>query len=352
MSTPAPLRTAVIGYGTGGAIFHAPVIDAMESFTLSAIVTGNPTRRDDALRRHPRAVVHPTVDDLWEHAADLDLVIITTPTRSHAPLARSALSRGIAVVVDKPFTVTSAEAAELEAKARKTGTLLTVFHNRRYDGDFRTAAKLITEGKLGKVHRFESRFERWRPQPKDKWTDQGGPEDAGGITYDLGSHLIDQAVQLFGAPVSVYAEISTRRAGARSDDDTFIALSHQDGIQSHLWMSALAAQLGPRFRVLGNQAGFLKYGLDPQEQALKDGAVPVGPDWGTEPEDRWGQLVVGTESTTVPTEPGRYPDYYQQVADAIVSGAPPPVSPADARRVIEIIEACYRSHRQGAVVRL
>jgi predicted dehydrogenase len=348
----APLRTAVIGYGTGGAVFHAPVIDAEPKLALSAIVTSDPARSAAALHRYPRVTVHPTVNDLWEHADDVDLVVVTTPTRHHASLAQAALRRGISVVVDKPFTVTSEQAAELESLAGESGTLLTVFQNRRYDGDFRTVRKLIEDGALGTVHRFESRFERWRPEPKTKWTDQGGPGDAGGIAYDLGSHLIDQAVTLFGPPVSVYAEINTRRANARTDDDAFIALTHGNDVRSHLWMSALAPHLGPRFRVLGDKAGYVKDGLDPQEAALGDGAVPGGPGWGAEPEDRWGLLSVGTATTAVPTEPGDYPAYYREVAEAVLTGGPPPVTAAQARRVIEIIEACYRSQEQGAVIDL
>jgi predicted dehydrogenase len=346
----SPLRTAVIGFGTGGAVFHAPVIDAEPRLSLSAIVTGNPTRRAAALARYPKVTVPTSVADLWEHAEDIDLVVVTTPTRYHASLARAALSRGIPVVVDKPFTVTSEQAAELESLAAASGTLLTVFQNRRYDGDFRTVRKLIGEGALGAVHRFESRFERWRPEPKTKWTDQGDPGDAGGITYDLGSHLIDQAVALFGAPLSVYAEINTRRAGARTDDDSFIALTHPGGVRSHLWMSALAPHLGPRFRVLGNKACYVKHGLDPQEAALGDGAIPGGPGWGAEPEDSWGFLSSGEETSAVPTEPGDYPAYYREVAEAVFTGGPPPVSAAEARQVIEIIEACYRSQDQGTVI--
>ena len=197
-------------------------------------------------------------DELFDGADRLDLVVVATPNRTHVELARRALEAGLPVVVDKPLAPTAAEARELAALAEARGLLLAPFQNRRWDNDFLTLRSLLAEDALGEVYRFESRFERWRPRPKGGWRESGDPEEVGGLLYDLGSHLVDQALTLFGPAASVYAESDVRRAGAGADDDTFIALTHDNGVRSHLWMSATAAQLGPRFRVLGSRAAYVK----------------------------------------------------------------------------------------------
>jgi scyllo-inositol 2-dehydrogenase (NADP+) len=201
------------------------------------------------------------------------------------------------------------------------------------------------------VHRFESRFERWRPAPKPGWRELADPEEAGGILYDLGSHLIDQALSLFGPARRVYAELERRRDGAAVDDDAFVALSHHSGVRSHLWMSAVAAQPGPRLRVLGSRGAYVKWGMDVQEEALRGGARP-GAGWGEEPEPRWGTLGADEDVRPVPTEPGDYPAFYRGVAAALREGAPPPVDPADAVAALEVIEAARRSAAEGRVEEL
>jgi predicted dehydrogenase len=210
-----------------------------------------------------------------------------------------------------------------------------VFHNRRWDGDFLTVRRLVSEGALGQVTRFESRFERFRPQIKQgAWRELGDAAEGGGLLLDLGPHLVDQAVQLFGPPLSVYAEVETRRPGAQVDDDVFVALEHAGGERSHLWMSAIAPLHGPRFRVSGLQAGFGCDGLDPQEDQLRTGKRPGDPGWGEAPPG-W---VAGEDRTPVELERGRYEDYYAQVRDWVQGDAPPPVDPADGVRVLEILE--------------
>jgi predicted dehydrogenase len=348
-----PIRTVLVGYGVGGAAFHAPVLEAVDGLELVAVVTGNAERQAAARARHPGAEVIGTTEEMFAREGDFDLVVITVPNRFHVPLATRALEAGLHVVVDKPFAGTAAQGRALAALAAERGRVLGVYQNRRFDGDFRTVRRLVEDGRLGDVYRFESRFERWRPEVKVAgWKEQADPEALGGILYDLGTHLIDQAVALFGRPTHVYAELATRRAGAVVDDDSFVALTHSDGVRSHLWMSAIAADLGPRFRVLGSTASYLKFGMDPQEDLLRSGARVGTPGWGTEEPNAWG--VVGTPGKTeaVRTEPGAYQDYYAAIAGAVRGEGSPPVPIEEAVTVLETIEAARRSSADGVTVRM
>ncbi|GAA4614403.1 Gfo/Idh/MocA family oxidoreductase [Saccharopolyspora hordei] len=344
------LRVGLVGYGVGGAVFHAPLIAAHPALQLSAVVTANPERQQRVRAEHPEAAVVDDVDALL--AGDVDLVVVASPNRTHVELATKAIDAGLPVVVDKPFTPTAVEGRRLVEHAEAKGVLLTVFQNRRWDSDVRTVAKLLDQGALGRVHRFESRFERWSPVPKPTWRDSGGAADVAGILYDLGSHLIDQALQLFGPVAAVYAEIDRRRAGVQADDDSYLALTHTNGVRTHLWMSKVAAQPGPRFRVLGDRATFTKHGVDPQEAALRAGRRPVDDSWGREPEESWGVLGVGDEVRRVPSERGDYLAFYDGVVKALREGAPPPVDPADAVAALDIISAAHRSAAEITVERL
>jgi len=333
------LRVAVIGYGLAGAVFHAPLIAADPRMRVAAVVTGSAQRAEQARAEHPGVRVLERADELFAAPEQADLVVVAAPNSAHAPLAHAALAAGLPVVVDKPFTPTAAQGAELVEAAQKAGLLLSVFQNRRWDGDFLTVRGLIAQGRLGEVHRFESRFERWRPTPKGGWRETGGAEEAAGLLYDLGSHLVDQALVLFGPVASVYAETDTRRAGVTADDDTFVALEHESGVRSHLWMSAVAPQLGPRFRVLGSTAGFVKYGLDVQEDALREGTRPGDPDWGADLPVRYGIVGAGDDIETVATENGAYESYYAGIAAALLDGAPVPVDPREAVEALAVLEA-------------
>ncbi|WP_051857709.1 Gfo/Idh/MocA family protein [Streptomyces cellulosae] len=354
-----PLRVGLVGYGLAGSVFHAPLITATEGLTLDTVVTSNPERQRQARTEFPDVRPVATPDELFDRAGDLDLVVIASPNKTHVPLATAALKAGLPVVVDKPVAGTAAEARELAALADERGLLLSVFQNRRWDNDFLTLRKLLAEGELGDVWRFESRFERWRPQPKGGWRESGDPAEIGGLLYDLGSHLVDQALVLFGPAVSVYAESDIRRPGAETDDDTFIAITHAGGVRSHLYATATTAQLGPRFRVLGSRAGYVKYGLDPQEAALKDGRRP-GPtadEWGREPEDLWGRVGAGESPLTgggrpEPTLPGDYPAYYAAVARALTDGGANPVPALEAAAALDVLEAARRSAHDGVTVKL
>jgi scyllo-inositol 2-dehydrogenase (NADP+) len=346
-----PLRVGLIGYGLAGSVFHAPLIAATPDLELAAVVTRDPERREKLLARHPGAAALDTPEELWARASELDLAVVATPNRSHVPLARAALRAGLPVVVDKPVAPASAGAKELAADARARGLVCTVFQNRRWDGDFLTLRRLIGEGALGTVHRFESRFERWVPVPKAGWRERGEPEEAGGLLFDLGAHLIDQALQLFGPARTVYAELDRRRPGATVDDDAFVALVHAAGVRSHLFMSKVAAQGGPRFRVLGARAAFTKLGLDPQEAALAAGGVPGSPGWGEEPRELWGRLGVDGATHEVRAEAGCYERFYAGVAAALRGEAPPPVDLQDAIAALKVIEAARRSAETGQLVR-
>ncbi|TDC09116.1 oxidoreductase [Nonomuraea longispora] len=342
------IRVGLVGYGTAGAFFHAPLIHATAGLALAAVVTRDPARQAEVAAKYGAAAVGD-VDALWGLC---DLVVVASPNRTHVSTAGAALTRGLPVVVDKPLARTAEEGRELVRLAKERGLMLTVFHNRRWDGDYLTVCRLAREGRLGEVLRFESRFERWRPRPKGGWRESGGPEEVGGVLYDLGSHLIDQALHLLGPATQVYCESDVRRAGVAADDDTFVALAHAGGARSHLWMSSMAARLGPRFRVLGSAGAFVKYGMDVQEERLRAGAAPGTPGFGDDEESRWGQLGTEPDHRTVLTEPGAYLDFYRGVEAALREGGAPPVDPESAVDTLAVIEAARLSATQGIVAHL
>lgn len=350
MNNNNTIRVGIIGYGLSGRAFHAPLIASVAGLRVSAVVTGSGERATQARAEHPGVAVFASAEAMFAAGA-AEVVVIASPNRTHVPLAEAALSSGHPVVVDKPLAPTAAEARALIARASARGLLLTTFHNRRQDGDFLTVRRLVAAGELGTVMRFESRFERWRPTPKPGWRRSGEAADAGGLLYDLGTHLIDQALLLFGPVDDVYAEMKRRRPDAQVDEDTFVALRHKSGEQSHLWMNELAAQPGPRFRVLGRRAAYVKYGVDVQEARLRAGERP-GASWGDEPETSWGSLGAGDDVRPVRTERGAYPAFYEALYAALRDGSPPPVDPADAVAVLEVIEAAQQSAARHSGTRM
>lgn len=325
------IRTALVGYGLGGRHFHAPYVAADNELELVAVVTSDSGRAGQVRAEHPGAEVVLDLDTLLARADDLglELGIVSTPPAGHARQASALLEAGLHVVVDKPLTVTSEEGAALVALAERVGRRLTPYQNRRWDGDFLTLRRLVEAGELGKVHRFESRFERWKPTEARAWK-AGASRTGAGVLYDLGTHLIDQAIQLLGEVEDAYAEIRTMRDGSGADDDTFVALRHKTDAISHLWMSAIAPQPGPRFRVLGSRAGFTSWGLDPVGQL------------GGPTEDAVAQVGVADEQRNVPLDRAHYGAFYRGVAQAISTGAPTPVDPRDSLAVIELIERLHR----------
>lgn len=347
----APVKVALVGYGLAGSVFHAPLIEATPGLSLAAVVTSDERRREAAERRYPTTPVVPTVDALPLSPDRFDLAVIATPNATHFALAEAALEAGIHVVVDKPVTTTSGEAESLSDLARRRGRSFIPYHNRRWDGDYLTVSDLVRSDRLGRILRFESRFERWRPGPPAvrSWKHDAALGGAG-ILYDLGSHLIDQALNLFGAPSSVYAERS--RHNSSVDDDTFVALRYPAGPAVHIWVSSNAADLAPRFRVLGSERAYVKYGLDPQEEALRAGRSPTEIGWGEEAKAAWGRIGTPDGTAPVATRPGAYQDFYAAVAAHLTAGAPPPVDDRDAVAGIRVIEAAAESARSGRTVDL
>jgi scyllo-inositol 2-dehydrogenase (NADP+) len=353
----APLRVGIVGYGLAGQVFHAPLIASTPGMSVAAIVTSDSDRQAKAKADYPQALIHPSSDAMLAHAAQLDLVVVATPNRFHAPIGIAALEAGLPVVIDKPVAPSVAEAERLGAAAERAGKLLSVFQNRRWDGDFLTVRRLIEGDALGSVVRLESRFERFRPVPKaDAWRERSDPEEAGGLLFDLGAHLIDQAMILFGQPVSVYAEADTRRPRAAIDDDTFVALRFAGGQVAHLWMSVVPRLLAPRYRVVGLRGAYEKDGLDPQEDALRLGARPGDEGWGQEAPEAWGRLA--TEVAGLPVEgrietlAGSYETYYALIRNAIREGGSPPVTLAEALAALRVIEAARESAQRRAIISL
>jgi predicted dehydrogenase len=346
-------RAAIIGYGLAGRSFHAPLIAATEGLAVATVVTSNLERQAQAVREHPNALVLTSADQLWERAEDHDLVVVATSNDAHVELATHAIEHGLAVVVDKPLAPTASEAARLVTRAEQARRLLTVFHNRRWDADHLTLARLLEEDRLGNVIRYESRFERWRPASvAGAWRESATPDRGGGLLLDLGSHLVDQALVLFGPATHVYAEVDARRGGA-ADDDAFVALIHASAVISHLRVSAMTAAPGPRLRVLGAKAAFVVSELDRQENELRSGARPDRVrDWGAQPESSWGELVSGAERTRVPSQRGDWPRFYGMLARALRDGGLPPVDPRDAVAAVRVLDAARRSADTRAVIAL
>lgn len=345
------IRVGLIGFGLAGETFHAPLISAAPELALAAIVTNNPDRRVSASRQYPEARLFPSVDELWRSSNDFDLIVVASPNGKHVEHARSAIDAGLSVVVDKPFAGNATEGASLVAMAKSRGVLTVPFHNRRWDGDFLTLRSLIDAGKLGNVIRFESRFERWRVVPKPRWMLGEAGWIGEGMLPDLHTHLIDQALVLFGPVTAVYAELDRRRPGVQVEDDAFVALTHTSGVRSHLTATIVAADIGPRYRVYGGGGAYVKFGVDPQEDMLKSGLRPGQAGFGEEREAQWGSLSDGASSVKVPTLPGQYTGFYAGVAEALRGGAPP-VDAADAVAGLAIIDAAYRSAAERSVIQL
>lgn len=332
----ARLKAGLIGYGHAGSIFHAPLLRAEPRLELNAVAT---SRREQVARDLPGVRRVGTPAELCADAA-IDLIVVASPNETHRELALAALRAGKHVVVDKPLANTPREAEELMAAAARAGRTLGVFQNRRWDGDFLTVKRLIRDGSLGRVNHYEARFDRHRPQIKAGWREE---EKAGsGLLYDLGSHLIDQALSLFGPPDGVSARVERQRPGARVDDYFRVVLQYGP-MQAVLGASMLAAEPGPRFFVRGDAGTFEKYGLDPQEDALKAGRRPGGADWGRDRLENYGTLTTKDGACRIETLPGAYQDYYAGLAACLIDGAPNPVPAKDARDALAVLEAARPS---------
>lgn len=340
----------VVGYGFASRTFHVPLILATPGVELRAIASSDADRVHADL---PGMAVEAKPQTLFARS-DIDLVVIATPNETHFPLAKAALAAGKHVVLDKPFTVTLSEARLLKTQAENAGRLLSVFHNRRWDSDFLTLRALLEAGELGRLVSLESHFDRFRPEVRDRWREQAQP--GGGIWYDLGPHLLDQACELFGMPRAILLDLAVRRDGARVDDD-FLALLDYDGLRVTLAASALVAAPTPRFAAHGTRGSYVKYGLDPQEDRLKAGEIPA-PGWGEDPQH--GTLTrpegegeaAALVSREHPTLAGDYLAYYVGIEAALAGLGSNPVSADAGLQVMTLLEAGLDSHRQGRWVKL
>jgi len=342
------IDVGLIGFGFAGRTFHAPVISAVEGLRLAAILQRHGA---EAQQAYPSARVVRTLDELLA-INSIRLTVIATSNTTHFDLAKQCLLAGRNVVVDKPFTTTYAEAAELVKLATEKRRLLSVYQNRRWDGDFVTVQRLLADGKLGRVVLYESHFDRFRPQLKaNAWREKDEP--GSGLLFDLGPHLIDQALLLFGAPEAMSADVRIEREGA-SVDDAFDVVLQYPRMRALLRAGVLASTPTPRFAIQGTQGGYLKYGLDPQEDALKRGETPTGDSWGYEASERWGTLFSAQgdsfASEKLPTAPGDYRKYYENVRDALLGTAPLAVTPQQALNVMRALELAVESSRRRCVV--
>ncbi len=338
----------IIGWGNAARLFHAPFIALVPGLELRAVAT---SRRAEVAAALPALTIHDSLDALLADP-QIDLIVVTTPHHLHAPHAVAALRAGKHVVVEKPLTATAAEAAAVFDTAHQAHRLCVPFQNRRWDGDFLTVRRLIAGGTLGEVYHFENHWPMYRPALRGVWREE--PTAMGGVLYDLGPHLIDQTIQLFGPPTSVYAQIAARRPGAQATDQFRLTLRFASGLTAILTTDFLAAIPSPRFVVRGTRGTFEKQGIDPQEAALRAGRAPLGDDWGAEQPTAWGHLKATTPDGLafdgqIATIPGHYRAFYAAVHAALRDDAPSPIAHDDVLRQLRIIEAALRSSATNSV---
>lgn len=339
-----PIRVGVVGFGLAGRIFHTAVVSAVPGLQLAAIV--KPTG-DQAKEAYPRVPCYRSIEEMLDDKS-IHLVVVATPSDNHCQIAEECLSDGRNVVIDKPFTLTAAEAASLIRLARERKLLLSAYQNRRWDGDFLTVKKILASGTLGRLVSYESHFDRFRPEPRlGVWRESGGP--GSGTLFDLGTHLIDQATALFGNPAHITAGVRTDRDDAVSDDafDIWLTYTGEHNLTVKLCASSIARIPGARFTLHGMRGSYIKHGLDPQEQQLKDGLTFDSPIFGVDPESEWGTLqILEDKSNRIPTENGDYRGYYANVRDALLGKAPLAVTAEEAWRTTRLVELARQSSRE------
>ena len=352
--TSRTLRAGLVGYGLAGQTFHAPVLSAVPGLELAAVASSRPHK---VHADWPGVAVVPDAAALVGRP-DIDLVVVATPNAQHHPVAKAALEAGKHVVVDKPFTLDVAEARELELLARRNNRVLAVYQNRRFDADYLTLKDLLASGELGRLVYLESHFDRFRPEVRDRWREQKVP--GAGLWVDLGSHLVDQAVQLFGTPDTLQLDTAALRDGAQVEDYFHAVLRYESGphapLRVVLHATTLAAHAAPRYIVHGTRGSYIKHGVDPQEDALRAGQRPPMAGWGADPQD--GELVVpasdgGEPQRRVwPTRAGNYLEYYAAVRDAILGNGPNPVPPEQAVALMELLDIGQQSAAEGRAIRI
>ena len=342
------IQTAIVGFGLSGRCFHAPFIHTHPGFALRSVVERNSSLSKDI---YPYVKVVKGYKDLLKDD-ELELVVIATPNIFHFDLVKAFLEAGKHVVVEKPFTPTSAEADELIAISAKTGQKIFVYQNRRWDGDFKTVQQVVYQGYLGELLEYEAHFDRFAPGPRrSAWRDE--PLPGGGVFFDLGAHLVDQALLLFGLPRGVFADIRFLRPESRVDDGFIVTLFY-DRLRVTLKASVFVKEPGPRYILHGTKGSFLKYGIDPQEAWLKQGLMPDAEGFGEEDEDFYGLLNAEMNGQqfigNIKTQSGNYMGFYDNVHDVIRHNASQAVQPEEARNVIRIIELAFESAEKGMVV--
>ncbi|MEB0090213.1 Gfo/Idh/MocA family oxidoreductase [Pseudomonas sp. CCI4.2] len=339
------MRIGLVGYGKGGRYFHAPLIASLPGASFVGVVTRSPERRLELAQDYPNVLAFDTLAALVGNG--VDAVVISTPLASRRALILEAIELGVAVVSDKPFANDAAQARELVEAAERCGVLLSVYQNRRWDSDFLTVRKLINNGVLGDITRFESRVERYSPKSV-------GKVSGGGMLRDLGSHLVDQALLLFGPVSRVYAELDFSTSDKELDHGFFVSLTHASGVVSHLWGSCLQNCPGPRFRVSGSAGCYSVEGLDGQEASTLAGLSPKseGDNWGVEEHRRWGWFEQGEQRERIPSERGCWNEFYRQLQDAVAGKGNNPVDARDAVASAVVLDAARASAESGTVIKL
>jgi scyllo-inositol 2-dehydrogenase (NADP+) len=345
------IEVGLVGFGLAGRAFHAPVIRAVPGLHLAAILQRSGT---EAAEQYPDVRIVRSLDELLS-VPEIRLVVIATPNETHYPFARQCLAAGRDVVVDKPFTTTLEEAVSLVQFAKSANRLLTVYQNRRYDGDFQAIRQLVAAGTLGRIVRFETAYDRFRPQLKPgAWRETSRP--GSGILFDIAPHLIDHALVLFGLPQAMTADVRTERENAIADDGFDITLHYPNSMRAVLRSSILAAAPRPRFVLFGTQGSFVKQTFDPQEMNLRRGYIPADKPWGFEPEENWGVLTVPAGDSfkrrRIPAATCDYRDYYSNVRDAILGRAALAVTPEYALHVMRMLELARESSRKRCTIPL
>lgn len=344
------INTGIIGFGLSGRVFHLPFLQLNPGFRIRKIVERN---SDDSKTFYPEVDVVRNYTDLLTDPG-IDLVVICTPNHLHFPMAKDSLKAGKHIVVEKPFTIHTAEADELIKLSEESGKKIFVYHNRRWDGDFLTIRKLLKSGALGDLNEYEAHFDRFRPEiPVNAWREE--KSNGGGVLYDLGSHLIDQALALFGVPLELEAEITSQRNGSRVDDFFRILLIYKN-MNVILTSGMLVDDPGPRYILHGVLGSFIKYGIDPQENDLRQGLVPENNNWGVENPDKWGLVTIDYLDLNVhgaiETEAGCYQEFYRNVYDSLVNNEGMAIQPVEARNVVRIIEIAFESSRMKKRVKV
>lgn len=344
------IKTAIASYGMSGQVFHGPFLKTNPGYEVISVLERSKTL---SRKLFPQAVIVDDYNKILE-SSDIELVIVNTPDRLHFEMAAAALKAGKHVVVEKPVTLKSMEAEQLIQLSNEKGKILAVFQNRRWDGDFLTIQKILNEGKLGRLIEFESHYDRYRTQiTPGTWKEEG--DEYAGVLYNLGSHMVDQAYVLFDKPIAVTAHLKIVRTGGTVSDYYDIRLEYGK-FTAILKCSYLVKEPGPRYIIHGEMGSFFKYGIDPQEEMLKAGNLPESEKWGTEPVDLWGTLYYSengdTQSLKIPTIPGNYHHFYNNLFDSIRNGKELLVQPEETVEVLKILESCIKSNREKRTIML